>query len=127
MVKDAAILLRENETLRQEPVGQHSKQSPGATKTYSMDEAKSLEILPFNDANPFGELTQTFNEHFSEIQQSAEVIQLEKDKPTGELVVGTKEASKETVGDLLRSIREKSEKQQNVFAIDLPASLKPKV
>jgi len=127
MVADAAILLRQDEAARQEPTGQYSKQSPNATKTYSMEEAKSLEIVPFDDSNPFGELTQTFNEHFSEIVQSAEVIQTEKEKPTGELVVGTKQSSKETVGDLLRSLREKNENKQNSFAIDLPDSLKPRI
>lgn len=126
IITDAAIMLRKDETARQEPIGQYSKSSPGAIKTYTTEEAKSLEILPFNDANPFGELTQTFNEHFAELAQSAEVIQLEKDKPTGELVVGVKPVSKETVGDLLRSMREKREQQSNICAIDLPESLKPK-
>jgi hypothetical protein len=119
MIQDAATLLRQDEVARQEPTGQYSKESPDAIKSYTMEEAKSLEIVPFDNANPFGELGQTFNQHFTEIQQSAEIIQLEKDKPTGELVVGAKQVSKETVGDLLRSVREKSEKQKKGFAFDL--------
>jgi hypothetical protein len=124
LIANAALTLRQNEAAREEPIGQYSKESPEATKVYSMEQAKSLEIVPFNDENPFGELGQTFNQHFSEIQQSAEVIEVENAKPTGSLVVGKREASNETVGDLLRSIRDKSEKQQKGFAIDLPDFLK---
>jgi hypothetical protein len=115
LIQNAAVSLRKSQPV--ELTGKHSvtvdggtiivdtSKSAGSFKTFTVDEAKSLEIISKNDLNPFGELGQDFSEHFNEIVASSEAISKEKDRLSSAVVLGTKVKSLETFGDVLKGLR----------------------
>jgi hypothetical protein len=90
-----------------------TSKSAGSYKAYTMEEAKSLEIVPFNDNNPFGELDQDFAGHFKDMVASSEAIQAEKKRMGNALTVGVAASTDYTVKDLVKAFR----KDENAGAI----------
>ena len=85
-----------------------TSKSQGSFKTYSMEEAKSLEIVPFDDSNPFGEMTQNFTDHLAEMVAASDAISAEKEKLARSVVLTGSTDFKYTVKDLVKSLKDKS-------------------
>lgn len=76
-------------------------------KTYTSEEAKNLEIVPFAspDENPFGSLSLDFTEHFKQITKDAESISDAK-MSMDQSVALPRPTEKTSVGDLVKSLKD---------------------